>query len=459
MPGKAAIYGNILSDQDRRLIEGEASNHREQLLWLNDTTVNGNPADLSLIFVDLDNPLFRDPEFLISLSDPVRGATLIGKFDQPTLENTLQVSKLGVAQVLTPDQCLKRLDQFLKQLESVPPSVSTPATQKINRFTVQAVIGSSSQTAEIRNTIKLLSEVDFPSALILGETGTGKSLICKVLHHSGLRAPHNLVEVNCSAIPDELFESELFGHVKGAFTGAVSDKPGLFEFAKHGTIFLDEVGTLSASAQAKLLKILEDKKLRRVGAVEPIDIDVRVVAATNRDLEKEVAAGNFREDLYYRLNLLTITIPPLRTRPEDIPAIVEHYLEFYCTNYSKPGILIHPDTMELLRHYLWPGNVRELCNVLERAVLLNKTGVIASTDINIALKTSRISVGERRKIEIDVPPQGISLEEVQLSVVKQILNMCNWNKSEAARILRISRPRLRRILEENGLDQNRRSSS
>lgn len=454
MPERAAVFGDIVSKENRRQLEKRSANHRDRLVWSNDTTINEDVANLALILVDLDNPRFRDPQFLLSLATPGHHAALIGKVNQPTLEDTLQVSKLGVAQVLTPDQCLQKLDQFLTQLERPP---SEPSPHESTYFTTRALIGSSPETAEIRNTIKLLSEVDFPSALILGETGTGKSLVTKMLHNNGLRASHNLVEVNCSAIPDELFESELFGHIRGAFTGAGADKPGLFEFAENGTIFLDEVGTLSGSAQAKLLKILEDKRLRRVGAVADSVINVRVVAATNRNLEKAVAAGTFREDLYYRLNLLTITIPPLRSRPDDIPSIAEHYLDYYSTNYGKPGIILHTDTMGLLQRHHWPGNVRELCNVLERAVLLNKSGVIVPGDINIAIKSSRLSLTDRRKIEIDVPPQGISLEEVQLAVVKQVLNMCGWNKSEAARILRISRPRLRRILEEAGLEQNRRT--
>jgi two-component system NtrC family response regulator len=454
MPERAAIFGDFVSEQERHRLESRSAEQPNALVWPESALGRDELSTVSLILVDLDNPRYRAPEFLLSLSAPGCRASIIGKIDKPTLEDTLQVSKLGVAQVLTPEQCLQRLDEFLAQLEK-PVSVSAP--QKPSYFSTRALIGSSPETAEIRNTIKLLSEVDFPSALILGETGTGKSLITKVLHNCGLRASHNLVEVNCSAIPDELFESELFGHVKGAFTGAGADKPGLFEFAENGTIFLDEVGTLSSSAQAKLLKILEDKKLRRVGAVTDTTINVRVVAATNRDLEKAVATGSFREDLYYRLNLLTITIPPLRSRPDDIPAIAEHYLDYYCTNYGKPGIILHADTRALLQQYHWPGNVRELCNVLERAVLLNKSGVVVPSDINIAIRSSRLSLSDRRRIEIDVPPQGITLEEAQLAVVKQILNMCGWNKSEAARILRISRPRLRRILEDSGLDQNRRT--
>ncbi|MCP4566214.1 MAG: sigma-54-dependent Fis family transcriptional regulator [FCB group bacterium] len=331
-----------------------------------------------------------------------------------------------------------------------------PAEEKSSQFAAEALIGCSSKIIDIRKTAKILSEVDFPSALILGETGTGKGLIARILHNSGLRSDHNMVEVNCSAIPDELFESELFGHTKGAFTDAKTDKLGLFEYAQNGTIFLDEVGNLSSSAQAKLLKILEDKKLRKIGAIDESKINVRVVAATNIELQKSIEKGGFREDLFYRLNLLTIEIPPLRERPEDISGLVDHYLTFYSAIYGKPDIKISPKAVVEMNRYSWPGNVRELCNVIERTVLLNKGDAVKPQDIRKALNKSRISIGERRQIKIDIPPQGVALDEVEQKVVLQVLNMLNWNKTETARFLKISRPRLRRIIENAGLEQNRR---
>jgi two-component system, NtrC family, response regulator AtoC len=454
MPDRAILYGAVVAQEDRQALLDRCDANPKLLLCPETATLPERPVVPSLIFVDLDDPAFAKPDFLASLATAGSQVTLIGKTVQPSMDISLRVSKFGVAEVLTPDQCLKRLDQFLKQLEAPPKPVA--ADNGGLRYTTRAIIGNSAQTTEIRKTIKLLGEVDFPSALILGETGTGKNLISRVLHHCGGRASHNLVEVNCSAIPDELFESELFGHVKGAFTGAASDKVGLFEFAQHGTIFLDEIGNLSSSAQAKMLKILEDKRLRKVGAVNSEDIDVRVIAATNRDLERALETGAFRSDLYYRLNLLTIRIPPLRERPEDIPPMVEHYLDYYATNYAKPGIVIDEETLDLLREYRWPGNVRELCNVVERAVLLNRSGVIKSSDINVALKSSRLTVADRCQIVVEVPPQGITMEEIEREVVLQVLNACRWNKSEAARLLSISRPRLRRILDKSGLDQNRR---
>ena len=231
---------------------------------------------------------------------------------------------------------------------------------------------------------------------------------------------------------------------------------GLFEYAMNGTIFFDEVGNLSGSAQAKLLKVLEDKRLRKVGDINEKEINVRVVAATNLDLEKAVKEGKFREDLFYRLNLLTINIPTLRERADDVPEIANHYLKYYTTIYRKPDLHFKPEALEALKNYSWPGNIRELCNIIERAVLLSRGKNLGLKNIKSALKNGRVGLNERRQIVIDVPPQGVSLQEIEHLIIKQVLDMFNWNKTKAADFLNISRPRLRRIIENIGLEQNRR---
>ena len=452
MPETTIIYGNVVAASHRDRLERDFSGRELSLDWREEAGLFDAGQDNSIVFVDLDDARFAASDFLVSLATAGKRVRIIGKSEAADLKTALRFSKLGVAEILTPDQCLKRLHDFLGKLETqVAAPIKTGA-----RFSLEAVVGVSPQTAEIKDTIAVLSKVDFPSALILGETGTGKGLISKVLHNTGQRAAHNLVEVNCSAIPDELFESELFGHVKGAFTGADSDKLGLFEYAKEGTLFLDEVGNLSASAQAKLLKILEDKKLRKVGGVDEIDINVRVVAATNLDLTEAIKAGRFREDLYYRLNLLMIEIPPLRDRRPDIPALIDYYRTYYAAMYAKPEVRICAAAIEDMTAYHWPGNIRELCNVIERAVLLCQSGVIEARDVKLALRKNRITIADRQQIIIPVPPQGITMAEIESQVVKQVLNLFNWNKSEAAQFLGISRPRLRRIIEAAGLEQDRR---
>lgn len=451
---RTIIYGDILNKKDRQKIETDHQKHLENLLWQTEAVLFESTDNPSLVFVDLDNPLFSSPEFLVSIATAGKDIKVIGKLQKPTMDETLQMAKMGVSEILNPSQCLRKLDKFLNDLETVKEDTDEPKTSK---YSIDALHGESRQIAEIRHTIGLLTDVDFPSALILGETGVGKSLVAKILHNSGTRSNYNMVEVNCSAIPDELFESELFGHAKGAFTDAKTEKMGLFEYAENGTLFLDEVGNLSPSAQGKLLKILEDKKLRKIGNIVENDINVRVVAATNIDLDKAVEVGKFRDDLYFRLNLLTIEVPPLRERPEDIPGIVNHYINFYATIYGKPNLSIsEPAVIEMQKHD-WAGNVRELCNVLERAILLTRKKTIGIKDIINASKKGRINAQERQQIIIELPPQGMSLQEMEQELVKQVLDFCNWNKTETAKFLNISRPRLRRIIENSGMKQNRRN--
>jgi len=452
MPENLIIYGNIVGHKERLKIEEDSLNYPASFIWRDDPRLFKIVDGSYMVFVDLDDQRFSDPSFLMSIATGGNKVRLIGKVDTLDQDQTIRYSKLGISELLSRDECLHRLNDFLNELET---DVKKPENLT-SKYSLDSLIGSSSQITEIRNNIKLLSEVDYPSALILGETGTGKSLIAKILHHTGVRQYHNLVEVNCSAIPDELFESELFGHAKGAFTDAKTEKMGLFEYATEGTIFFDEVGNLSGPAQAKLLKVLEDKKLRKVGDINEREINVRVVAATNLDLARTVEEGKFREDLYYRLNLLTVDIPSLRERKIDIPDIVEHYLTFYSTIYHKPGLKMNSEVIKTLQGHNWPGNIRELCNIVERAVLLAKSRKIILKDIKSALENSRVGLSERKQIKIEIPTQGISLQEIEHRVVKQVLDMFNWNKSRTAQFLNISRPRLRRILENIGLEQNRR---
>ncbi len=449
---KTVLYGDVIDAKGCRQIEDASVDQAVDVTWRTEPILFDPDSGVSLVFVDLDDPALGSPEFLMSVATAGQGVTVVGKANEPTLDLSQRLSKFGVAEIMQADECLVRLHDFLQELETCDRHEKTGPS----KYSIEALIGISPQIAEIRKTIKALSQVDFPSALFLGETGSGKSLIFKILHHTGMRSGHNLVEVNCSAIPDELFESELFGHARGAFTDAKKEKMGLFEYAQDGTLFLDEVGNLSRSAQAKLLKILEDKKLRKIGDVEEYDINVRVVTATNLDLERAIADNTFREDLYYRLNLLMIHVPPLRERTEDIPGTVEHFLKFYSTLYGKPDLAIDDKAVGEMLEYSWPGNTRELSNVIERAVLLSRRRLIHLKDIKAALSNSQLTPTNRHQIAIDVPPQGIPLSEIEQNVVLQVLNMCRWNKTEAAKFLEISRPRLRRIIADAEVEQNRR---
>ncbi len=442
MSKKSIVYGKIISDRERLEMEKSHPGFSEKVQWWDSPQLAEHPGTTALVLVDLDDPKFAVPEFLASIATAGQNVKIVGKSENLSPAEILRVAKLGVSEILNSKECLERLHKFLGELEHQQVVEKSDNSQ----FGVDSFVGVSPAMAEIRKTLRLLADVDYPSILILGDTGTGKGLITKILHQTGCRVKYNLVEVNCSAIPDELFESELFGHTKGAFTDAKQEKIGLFEYAQNGTIFLDEVGNLSPSAQSKLLKILEDKKLRQVGSVEEKDINVRVVAATNIDLQKAISAGKFREDLFFRLNLLTIDIPPLEKRREDIPAIVAHYAAHFGSLYDKQNLTIEDSAIAQMQKYNWPGNVRELCNVIERAVLLNQGNKIKRADIKEVLDKKKLEPMSSESLNFEIPSAGKSLREIEQLIIRQVLTKFDGNKSETAKFLGISRPRLRRIM-------------
>jgi Nif-specific regulatory protein len=285
------------------------------------------------------------------------------------------------------------------------------------------------------------------SVLLLGESGVGKELFAEQIHLHSLRSNNPLIRVNCAALPESLLESELFGHVKGAFTGASSDRRGRFELADGGTIFLDEIGDLPLNLQVKLLRVIQQRMFERVGGTEPIKVDVRIIAATNRDIEKEVESGRFRADLYYRLNVLPIYIPPLRERREDIPVLAEFFLKRFNREIKKQINGFAPEAMEVLLSYSWPGNVRELENAVERAVVINQTDTI-TPDVFVLDKIS-----ERAEDEYS----GRSLKEAvnifKKHYIRQILEMNRWNQTKTSKLLGIQRTYLSRLIKELNINR------
>ncbi len=272
------------------------------------------------------------------------------------------------------------------------------------------------------------------TVLVLGESGTGKELIARAIHHNSPRADGPFVAVNCAAIPENLLESELFGHVRGAFTGAIRDRVGKFEAAEGGTIFLDEIGEMRPDLQVKILRCLEERTLERVGDNRPIRVDVRVLAATNKDLSKAIQAGEFREDLYYRLNVVPLSIPPLRERREDIRALTQHFLKRLA---APPRLTVTPEAFRALQHYEWPGNVRELENALERAMIFHRGDVIDVSDLPETIRTPKVR--EAAALPVTLPESGLSLEEVEKELILRALQKHDWNQSRAARYLGITR--------------------
>jgi transcriptional regulator with GAF, ATPase, and Fis domain len=273
--------------------------------------------------------------------------------------------------------------------------------------------------------------------LIRGETGTGKELIAGATHHNSLRNNRNFVKVNCAALQENLLESELFGHEKGAFTGADKQRIGRFEQADGGTLFLDEIGDMSANTQAKILRVLQEHEFERLGGTRTIRVDVRLIAATNRDLTTMVEAGTFREDLYYRLNVVTIEMPPLRERKEDIGALAGFFIRRFAGELKKKIEGLDPDALKLLMRYNWPGNIRELENAIERAMLLAERSQIAVEDLRLG-DTSTTGTSREASSIVKIPPTGIPLEEIERLALVEALKMSNWVQKDAAELLAIS---------------------
>jgi DNA-binding NtrC family response regulator len=295
-----------------------------------------------------------------------------------------------------------------------------------------------------------------PTVLLLGETGAGKGHVARLLHAMGGRRGGPFIEVNCTALPENLVESELFGHERGAFTDAKVARPGLFETADGGAIFLDEIGHISPALQSKFLRVIDDKVLRRVGSTQERPVDVKVIAATNRDLEAAVRLGEFREDLYQRLSVAVIRIPPLRERGADVSLLARAFLETSCRRYGMPPRSLSPDAETALTRYTWPGNVRELGNVIERAVLFSDAEPIRERDLGLPVgpdSPGRVRRGPAGNIVLDFPDEGLSLEAVERALLTAALAKAGGNRSGAARLLGISRDTLRYRLEKYGLGE------
>jgi two-component system, NtrC family, response regulator AtoC len=288
------------------------------------------------------------------------------------------------------------------------------------------------------------------TVLLTGESGTGKDLIARALHYQGPRAKGPFIAINCAAIPEMLLEAELFGYERGAFTGATQRKPGRFELAAGGTLFLDEIGDMSLILQAKLLRVLQDKKFERVGGTETLTTDARIVASTNQDLERLMAEGRFRSDLYYRLNVYPISLPPLREHLEDLRSLTMYFLKRYSQELRKEVLGISKDAMGLLERYTWPGNVRELENVIERAVILCQGTVVTAQELPSLREQNRAPVLSGDAFQL--PPGGIILAELEKELIRQALERTHQNKSHAAQLLGLSRTQLRTRMRHYGLE-------
>jgi transcriptional regulator with GAF, ATPase, and Fis domain len=308
--------------------------------------------------------------------------------------------------------------------------------EQLRRTSQGDIIGSSQPMKQVFRMIRKISPTDI-SALILGETGTGKELVAKEIHRLSPRNKQPFVSINCGAIPENLLESELFGHKKGAFTGAVSDKLGKFESANGGTLFLDEIGEMPMNLQVKLLRVLQERIIERVGDLTPRPVDIRVVAATNKDLDAEIAEGRFREDLFYRLNEITLQLPPLRDRGDDIHQLAKFFLNHYAEQYSTKANGFTNDAVRAMRNYFWPGNVRQMENRIKKAVIMTDRALLNRDDLGIQANQKR-----------DIQPLADAEEAFKISYIREALELNNWNKAETARDLGVDPRTIFRYIEK-----------
>lgn len=394
-----------------------------------------------LLFVDIRMPGMDGIELLEKVKEEYPDTIVIIITAYGSIETAVKAMKMGATDYLlkpfNPDQLFLLMEKVVHQKKLVSEyEYMKGRLEEITRF--DNIIGQSRAIQDVFDLIPELAQSD-SSILIFGETGSGKELVAKAIHAKSRRSHLPFIAINCGSIPDSLLESELFGHQKGAFTGANHPRKGFFEVVSGGTFFLDEIGEVSPKMQIDLLRVLEEKKITRIGDREPVDVDFRLISATGRDLEKEVAEGHFREDLYYRVNVIKMHIPPLRKRKEDIPLLVRHFLQKYSHATIKQVDHTTGEAIKLLQNYDWPGNVRELENAIERAVVLSKSRTLGKNDFAF-LRTSS-----------DTVPKPRSLRELEKNHIQEILEDCAWNVTEASKILSINRVTLHKMIKRYNL--------
>lgn len=404
----------------------------------------------SLVIADIRMPGLSGLDLLSRLKavSPDTPVILITAFG--TVGDAVEAMKLGasdyVLKPLNPDELKVGVQRALERKQLVDENRYL-RDYADTAFRFENLIGTSKRMRDLFDLALHVARRD-STVLLTGESGTGKELLAKAIHQNSLRATKAFVTVNCGAIPENLIESELFGHRKGSFTGAVADRIGKFEAGNEGTVFLDEVGELPVNLQVRLLRVIQEREIDKIGFPHSIKVNVRIIAATNRNLRNLIEDGHFREDLFYRLSVVTVDVPPLRERKDDIPPLVQHFLKKHCGRYHIPMPSLADEVLELLTQYDWPGNVRELENVIEHVVVLGRSSSIRPEDLppQVRQAKSRISA-----ITLKLPDDGINLEEVEKEIIVQALEKHNWNQTRAARYLNISRKTLIYRMEKFGL--------
>jgi two-component system, NtrC family, response regulator PilR len=412
--------------------------------------------EMDLVISDIKMPRLDGVGFLTGLREKGLETPVIMMTAYASSDSAIQAMKQGAFDYITKPFKVDEIRLVIRRAltEADRRHKGEPATSApVEEPALRGIIGRSPGMVELYKLISRVAAVD-STVLITGESGTGKELVARTIHYNSPRSDRPFVPINCGAIPEQLLESELFGHVKGSFTGAIANKVGLLEMARGGAVFLDEVAEMSPTLQVKLLRFLQDHIFRRVGGTEDIEVDVRMMAATNKKLPHLIQQGTFREDLYYRLNVISVEIPPLRERREDIPLLAQRFLEVYAARAGRPSMALAPDAMAILTTYAWPGNVRELENMMERAVALAMSDEVRAESLPSSVSQPAPPPTLPR---FEVPPEGLDLEQVVAELEKGLmhdaLEKSGWIQTKAAQLLGINFRSFRYRAKKYGLDR------
>lgn len=414
-----------------------------------DALLVANTFQPDLVFLDVKMPGMDGLEVLARLGDESPGSLVIMISGHGTIDTALEATRRGaydfLEKPLDTDRVLVTFRRAL-ELKGLTESMAELRSQVESRY---EIVGNSLPIRRVLERVEKVAATD-ARILISGENGTGKELVARAIHRLSSRSDTVFIEVNCAAIPSELIESELFGHLRGSFTGAFADRAGKFEQANGGTLFLDEIGDMSQDAQAKVLRVLEQGVLTRIGGSEAVEVDVRVLSATNKNLEQEIEDGGFREDLFYRLNVVPISVPPLRERQEDIPMLVTHFSEGMVAREGSAPRVFSDAAMERLKTLTWPGNVRELRNTVERLLILSDGSEITSDDVDLLTSSRARSVDPGREL-LALDNFSAFKEEAERAYIVGKLRANDWNVAETARRIEMPRSNLYKKIERYGL--------